>query len=282
MAVGPDGSLYLGERRSGRILRVAADQLRKRPPGPTAAAGTAATAAAPAVRAATEVATVVVATEGQQGLLGLAVEDDGALLVGATVPGPPPHQSLLRIRSGGGRPEVVWSGVPAVQQAIGGRVAIGADGGVVMGLGSFERDPATPPYGSLLRLDPTGPADQAPVVLSSGWNNPFAFTVGADGVLWVADNSPGAVPERFGRGDGSVRPVDLAGIRAPSGLAEVGPGRFLLCGYVSERLQEVRVAPDGGTQVGTAVGGCRLGVVALPGGDLAVAGPGGVAIRPAP
>lgn len=264
MAVGPDGSLYVGERRSGRIVRVPADQVgRERP-------------------VADEVARVDVATEGQQGLLGLAVLPDGTLVAGASVPGPPARQSLVRFPAGGGPAEVVWSGPMVVEQAIGGRVAVAPDGRVVMGLGSFERDPVEAPYGSLLSLDPAGPATQDPVAVSSGWNNPFAFAFSPDGRLWVADNSPGDVAERIGRGDGAGPVTELEGVRAPSGLAVPAADRLVVCGYVSERLEEFTVAADGTVGEGRTLAPCRLGVVALGDGQVAVAGEGEVTIRTLP
>ena len=134
------------------------------------------------------------------------------------------------------------------------------------------------PYSKLLALDPTGPPDQEPEVLSSGWNNPFAFTVTPGGAVWVADNSPGERPERIGRGDGQGPTVALSPPeRAPSGLAALSDDELVVCGVLSGRVELIEVR-DGRARAPSEVlaDPCRLGVVALPGGGLAVAVDDGV------
>jgi glucose/arabinose dehydrogenase len=266
LALTPDGDLLIGERRTGRIMAVTAAQLQTETP------------------VATEFAQVDVATEGQQGLLGLVVLADGTVLAGMTRPDDDgPRQVVVSIAPGG-RLQDVWIGPPAAPEAIGGRLALMADGRVLIGLGDFLRGKASSfdtdePYSKLLSLDPAGPPDQEPVVVSEGWNNPFAFTVAPDGAVWVADNAPGEVPERIGRGDdrGPLTEMDVE--RAPSGLAVLGPDELAVCGVVSGLLELVPIV-DGEAEQPTDVLAepCELGVLALPGGGLAVAEYGGVTI----
>lgn len=259
MAVRADGSLLIGERRSGRILEVPAADLAEPAPEPR------------------EIARVEVATDGQQGLLGLAVTRDGDLLAGLTLPGPgEPRQALVRVVSDS-EPVVLWRGPVAAERAIGGRIAVAPDGRVVMGLGDFltgaaDEPPGDEPYSTLIALDPDGPPDQEPRVLSRGWYNPFAFTVAPDGAVWVADNSPGEAPERIGRGDGGGPLRDLEGRRAPSGLALASPDELAVCGVVSGLLELVPVVDgEAAEPAGVLAEPCRLGVLALPDGRLAVA-----------
>ena len=248
-----DGGFRYGERRSGAIREVDPNgRLRSEP-----------------------VAQVdVVADPGQRGLLGLSVDrrnatfaawtraDDGHLVVGQVAPGP------IRL---------VWRGPASADLANGGHLVVAPDGRLVIGVGDLQ-DPArlddpSAPNGKLLSLDPAGPPDQRPRVLSSGWNNPFAFTFLADGSLWVADNAPGKSPERIGRGDGDGRPRrPLPGKRAPSALVTIGPGRLGLCGFLDGVLREVRVDRDRAEDPGPAVvGPCLVGAARLADGRLVVA-----------
>jgi glucose/arabinose dehydrogenase len=264
LAVAPDGSLLIGELDSGRILRVASDQLdRDRPE-------------------ATEYARLDVATDGQQGLVGLVGLDDGIVLAGLSQRvGDEVLQRIVQVVPGGD-PVAVWDGPVAADQAVGGRLAVAADGRVLIGLGDFLEGSADSfgpdePYSKLLSVDPAGPADQTPQVVSSGWNNPFAFTVGPDGAIWVADNSPGEVPERIARGDREGPSVDLSGQRAPSGVVVLGTDELAVCGYLSGQLELVPLR-EGVPGEPTAVlsESCTLGVLALGGGRLAVAAEDGV------
>lgn len=260
MAVGPDGTLFVGERRTGRIWSVTADQLGRERPTKV------------------PVAQLEVATEGQQGLLGLAVADDGTVYAGMTSPGPgEPRQVVVRVVPDGS-PEAVWDGPVAATDAIGGRLAWLPDGRLLLGLGDFLRGAAdsfgaTEPFSKLLSLDPAGPPDQEPLVVSEGWNNPFAIAVGPDGAVWVADNAPGDTPERLGRGDGGGEVIDLdPPERAPSGLAVLGDDELVLCGYLSGVVELVALTGGDVTEPSEVLAApCELGVVALDGGGLAVA-----------
>ncbi len=124
----------------------------------------------------------------------------------------------------------------------------------------------------MLSLEPNGPPNQVPRVLSAGWNNPFAFTFTPDGRLWVADNATGNQPERLARGDrGKPHEVtNLPRTTAPSGLAALPNGDLALCGIVSGTLDRYRHEPDGRwKRISTIATGCRYGVALLDDGRLA-------------
>ena len=120
------------------------------------------------------------ATDGQRGLLGLAVRrsgdatdiyaswtraDDGRLVVG---------------RLASGRINLVWEGPVSADRANGGTLAFRGDE-LLVSIGDLE-DPASvddpeAPNGKIFALDPEAGVDQQATVGSSGWNNPFAMTV---------------------------------------------------------------------------------------------------------
>ena len=255
LVVDEDGRLLVGERTTGRVRAVVDGQPDAVP-----------------------VAEVAVRRDGQRGLLGLAVLDgrlfacwvraeDGRIVVGELTRDPTGYRDPPAER-------LVWEGPRSSDLANGGHLDVW-DGRLVVGIGDLEdretaSDP-TSPNGKLLALDPDGPADQQPEVLSSGWNNPFAFTVAGD-VVWVADNSPGDEPERLGRGDRPDGPrIELDGERAPSALVPIGGGQLGLCGFLTGELVVVEVdgaAPLVGSTV--AATGCRTGAVLLPDGSVAV------------
>jgi hypothetical protein len=240
-----DGGLLYGERLTGRV-RVVDPHGRLR---------------------ATPLATVAVSIDGQRGLLGLAVDrrdrvfaawsDPARVLVVAQI-----HPAPVRM---------VWRGPTTTEEANGGRLAFLRDGTLVLGVGDLldrERvaDPLAP-NGKLLGLDADGAPDQRPRVLSSGWNNPFAFTVTPDGAVWVADNAPGIEPERLARGDVGGRPTSVRELptkTVPSGLAAVDDRTLVVCGFSSGRLLEFHVDPRRRTRPPrTLATDCRLGVVRL-------------------
>jgi hypothetical protein len=173
-----------------------------------------------------------------------------------------------------GAQRLVWEGPASSDRANGGHLALLQDGRLVIGIGDLQdpdrvTDPDAP-NGKLLGLDPAGPPDEDPTMLSDRWNNPFAFVVTRRGVVWVADNAPGDDPERIGRGDRGTDRAALPGMRAPSALVELGPGRLALCGYLDGLLTLVEV--DGGppTVGETVATGCRTGAVSLDDDRLAV------------
>jgi hypothetical protein len=124
------------------------------------------------------------------------------------------------------------------------------------------------------------------VVVSAGWNNPFAFTFTPDGHLWVADNSPGKAPERLARGDLDGVPSRVTELRqqtAPSGLAAIDDRRLALCGFLSRDIRLFRIGRDGRAvpEGEPLVRDCSIGVVRLADGRLAYANETSIrAIRP--
>lgn len=237
--------LYYGERKPGRILDLDGEV----------------------------VARVDVSSDGQRGLLGLAVDDAGTIFASWTRP----DLRLVVAAVAPGRQRIVWLGPRSTDLATGGHIAFDPDdGSLVVGIGDLQdpgavSDPKAP-NGKLLRLDPDGDPDQRPKTISYGWNNPYAFDFGDDGALWLADNAPGAQEERLLRADPVGPRAVLPERTAPSGLAVVDDDTLVVCGYRTKLLLRYSVGanqtprPDG-----TLARDCRLGVVALDDGRVAYA-----------
>ena len=246
-----DGGLLFGERLSGRIRQVDPEGRPLEQP----------------------VAVVTVSTEGQRGLLGLAVDDEEVFAAWTR-----PDLRLVVARVAPGMPRRVWLGPVSADLGNGGHLEFAPDGRLVVGIGDLRAphlvSEPDAPNGKLLALDPTGPPRQRPEVLSSGWNNPFAFTFTPGGDLWVADNSPGRRPERLARGDLEAPTItDLPEKVAPSGLAAPADGRLLLCGYVARTLQIYAIDSDGrATAEGRPLAtDCAVGVTVLENGSVVYA-----------
>ena len=269
-----DGSLLYAERLTGRIRHVRADGTLD--PDPVATVATNG------------------ADDDQRGLLGLVRDpsgrlfatwtrsEDGRIVVGEIQPavGQP---SLAT-------PRLVWVGPESAQLANGGHLAFSPGGRLVIGIGdlladrSLADDP-TVPNRKLLTLAPDGPPTQVPQILSIGWNNPFAFTFSRDGVLWVADNTGADGPERIGRGD---QPADQAralggpvtGAIAPSVLLAIDDTRLGLCGFLSGRMQLVRIS-DGrpAAPSATVADSCSTGGTQLTDGRIVTATPTEIRVR---
>ena len=245
LAVTPDGGLLAGELERGTILAVPPARP-VRPP-------------------------IAVATGGQRGLLGLAFDSRRRLFAAYVAR----DRRLVVDRIAPGRARRVWTGPRSADLANGGHLAFAPDGRLVIGVGDLQ-DPARTadpraPNGKLLALRPDG-RNARPTVLSTGWNNPFAFVFTPDGALWVADNAPGRRPERLARGDlggGPAQVSELAGKIAPSGLAAISSAELAVCGFVSGTLDRYRLRQGAWRLAGTIARGCRYGVVRLPGARLA-------------
>ncbi len=244
--------VYFGERLTGRIRRITPDG--RVSPG--------AVATVP----------VVGARSDQRGLLGLARGRSGRIYASGVRPS---DRRLVIVEvSATSAPRLVWVGPVSADRANGGGLAITADGLLLVGVGdlladrSLESDPSVPNR-KIVALDVDGPADQTPLVRSSGWNNPYAITVAPDGVPWVADNAGGSARERVGRANRPARdapPLGRAGeVRAPAALVALGGNRFGVCGYVSHRVDEARVVNGAMRLTGRVIARpCAEGMTLLP------------------
>ena len=210
-----------------------------------------------------------VRTDGQRGVLSLALSPEDVLYASGTPRGSDRLVVGILGRRGSA---VIWNGPRTTQAANGGHLEFEPDGRLVIGIGESKLRPGA--SGAILSLDPNGPPNQVPRILSTGWNNPFAFAFTPDGDLWVADNATGRQPERLARGDAG-KPYDVTNLprkHAPSGLAALPNGDLALCGVVSGTLDRYRHQSDGQwKRIGTIATRCRYGVALLTDGRLAYA-----------
>lgn len=226
-------------------------------------------------------------TDDQRGLLGLVRDDEGRLFAAWTRAD---DARLVVGQVDPGPQRLVWEGPPSADMANGGHLILDDDGRIVIGVGDLtepERvDEPDAPHGKLLALDPDGEPAQRPVVLSTGWNNPFSFTFTGDGALWVADNAPPSRAERLARADLDARPTSVTELEentAPSGVASLGGDRLAVCGFVSRDVRVYDIAARPAVEDEEArLDGCRLGVVAMADGRLALADEDRITVVPAP
>ena len=227
------------------------------------------------------IAVIEVGIDGEQrGLLGHTVvggvryaawtePDTEHLVVGALGPA----------GSGGSPPTVdriVWDAGGTAGGAVGGHLEATPDGALILGIGQLTDWAKDHGSGAMLRLDPAGPPDQEPDVLSDGYINPFAFVVVGDR-LWVADNAVGDDTERIGVVDlapGSERTdranLDATGSapRAPSAIVALPDGDMAVCGFLDAQLRRWTPDPPG---YGDDLGPCLTGAVVLSDGTIVTA-----------
>lgn len=246
IAVGPDGSLLFGERRSGAVSRADAGGAGEPTP----------------------LVTVAVSSDGAgRGLLGLTVDDEGAVVAAWT--DTTPQRRLVVGRVHPGPVEIRWVGPASAPARNGGSLA-SAYRGIVLAVGDRGGPPRpgdAEPHGTLLRFP-------GPEFVSGGWEHPFGFAVTPSGDLWIADDRRGEAPDVLARGD-TGRP-EVATVlppgTAPSGLAARSDEELLVCGGGTGHLLRYLVAPDGRARPdGRVADDCRRSVVALPGGRIAYA-----------
>jgi hypothetical protein len=219
-----------------------------------------------------------VRTDGQRGLLSLALSPQDVLYASWVPRGSDRLVVGILGRRGSA---IIWKGPHTTSFANGGHLEFEPDGRLVIGIGESKLRPRA--SGAMLSLDPNGPPYQVPRILSTGWNNPFAFAFTPDGSLWVADNATGRKPERLARGDGG-EPYDITNLprkTAPSGLAALPNGDLALCGVISGTLDRYRHQPDGHwKRIGMIAPRCRYGVALLTDGRLAYADRNAIRVVP--
>ncbi|MEO8475919.1 MAG: PQQ-dependent sugar dehydrogenase [Actinomycetota bacterium] len=256
LPAGAGGGFVYGERLTGRVMQVSGVT----PDAPSSV---------------TVFDRVDVSIEGEQrGLLGLAA--DGSRIYAAWTE--PTGRIVVGRLEGDGDPTLIWRGPASTDRANGGHLEFAPDGSLVIGVGSLlddvaARDPDTV-NGKLLALDPDGPADQAPSVISGGWNNPFAFGYAPDGTLYVADNSGGDAPERLAIGNAGPSPEVLATWSAhtvASGLTVLDDAHLLVCTYLTRRLIPFTISGSGAMPGLARATDCSIGVIQLADGTLVYA-----------
>ncbi|NND75571.1 MAG: hypothetical protein HKN44_11255 [Ilumatobacter sp.] len=238
-------------------------------------------------------ATIAVSTEGEQrGLLGHAVVD-GRRFAAWTEPGT--LDLVVGEVTSGAVDRLVWAGTTTESKAVGGHLEA-FEGRLLLGLGELTGWARGHGSGALVILDPDGGPEQVPVVMSDGWNNPFAFTVAADGDVWVADNAPdGAdlpVAERASERIGIAGPegaefstlfAEPPPQRAPAAIIELPDGRLGVCGFVDNEMRAYEPITDRGPEnngvrvvglrlerAGT-IGPCQTGAAVLADGAIVTA-----------
>jgi len=254
VAVADDGTVFVGER-GGRLFSVAPSGQRE------------------------ELARFDVATDGQRGLLGVAVSGDGSTVYATVTPSGSRRITVLR-QPAGGSIETLWEGPVSADLGNGGHLVLRRSGQLVVGIGgrnedlALTRDP-TSLNGKLLGLDPAGSARQTPEILSGGWNNPYAIAEDPEGSLWVADNAPDGFKERI-QAVGEDRPSYLFdGTNVPTGLV-VSDDELLVCLYargVVGRFERYGSRLDASADLAA---GCRTDLVEGPDGTHWLADADGV------
>lgn len=262
LAALPGGALLYAEQRSGRVFEVSADGTRR-----------------------TLVAEIDVATNGDRGLLGLAVDPSGKRRFASWV-APDGRFEVGELTPGGVVP--VWIGPATAETENGGRIAWAPRGLLVFGAGAqadvVSRDDPTALHGRLVEIEPAGMPLQVPRTLSAGWNDPSALAYDAAGHLWVADAAPPGAP-RIARGDLDAKPTEvttLAGGAGPTGLRASGPQELVLCASGDRTVQRYSTAGGRAELSQDQVTPCRYDVEVLTDGRWAVALDDGIRIDDPP
>jgi hypothetical protein len=221
-------------------------------------------------------ATIEVSTDGEQrGLLGHTVIDGRRF---AAWTEPDTLDLVVGEVTSGAVDRIVWSGTGTQSKAVGGHVET-LDGQILLGIGSLTDWAKDHGSGAIVSLGPDGAADQEPIVLSDGWNNPFAFTVTDDGTIWVADNAPDGSDLPVAERDGErIATTDTSGPsilepppqRAPSAIVDLPDGRLGVCGFLDNEMRAYEVEDAQLTRAGT-IGPCLTGAAVLDDGTIVTA-----------
>lgn len=220
------------------------------------------------------VATVPVDSARQGGMVGLVADERDRLFIAWVDPDRQLSVAAIDQPLGDAALRPVWDGVPAPSGGLGGRLAFDQQGVLIMGLGNgADTSSFGLGGGAMVRIDPDGAADQTPQVISSGWNNPFAFAVSPSGQLWVADNHPSDGDDRLARADLGPQAEQVTVLPnkfGASGLAAISDTELWVCSYVTGRLDRYRINDAGvAERSGTVAGDCRLDVTVLADGRVA-------------
>ncbi|MGH2819736.1 MAG: PQQ-dependent sugar dehydrogenase [Actinomycetota bacterium] len=181
IAFASDGTMFVTER-TGRIRVVRGGRLLARP-----------------------LAEIATTTEGETGLLGVAVSpDDRFVYAFATAPDGGSNR-VYRVPTSGGEPQVVVDGLPASVYHNGGGVAFDEDGMLLVSNGEqHDSSKAQDPQvlgGKVYRFTPTGgvPPDNpfgGSPALAIGLRNPYGLTVDpVSGNAFVTENGPDSFDE---------------------------------------------------------------------------------------
>lgn len=224
-----------------------------------------------------------VASEGLQGLLGLAVDKHGHVFADWTGTDGIIHVAQVAP----GKQRAVWSPGHDGEEANGGRLAFGKDGRLIVSVGDRDRSvhfdptlnaPVGPPFpgfsGGIYSVDPKGPPTQTARTLAPGFFNPFGLAVTRSGNVWATDNAITPDTDVIAQvHDGTAEPFAYMAHTAPSGLAAIDDRTLAVCGFVSRRLDRFAVADDGTAHVsGPPIAqDCTVGVIRLTDGRLAYA-----------
>jgi glucose/arabinose dehydrogenase len=267
MAALPGGGLIYGELTTGRIWKLSKTGHRSKHP---------------------LVRIRHIASEGLQGLLGLAVDKRGRIFADWT--GTDGRIHVAKVAPGKRR--AVWNAGPDGQEANGGRLAFTQDGRLLVSVGDRDRSVQSGPMGpigpvfpgftgGIYSVNPNGPATQTPTTLAPGFFNPFGLAITPSGDVWATDNAITPDTDLIARvHDGTAEPFAYMAHTAPSGLAAIDDHTLAVCGYVSRRLDRFAVAADGTAHVsGPPIAqDCSVGVIRLSDGRLAYATETGISV----
>jgi glucose/arabinose dehydrogenase len=246
----PGGDVLVGERGTGRILRLALGRGAPRPvfevPG--------------------------VAAAGEGGLLGIAVSPGFAEdnLVYAYYTGEQDNR-IVRFRLGAGRPEVIFDGIAKAGFHNGGRIAFGPDGMLYVGTGDAgdtqRSQDRSSPNGKILRLAPDGaPARGNPIagspVYSLGHRNVQGLAWDSEGRLFATEFGQNQLDEV-----NLIEPGRNYGWPLVEGTGDTDGGRFTnpLLTWPTSEASPSGIAIAGRTAYVAALRGERLWSVPLDG-----------------
>lgn len=227
-------------------------------------------------------ATIGVATAGERrGLLGHTVVD-GRRFAAWTEP---ESERLVVGELLDGATRLVWEGTPTETRSISGHLEV-LGGRLLLGIGDLTDWGREHGSGALVTLDPDGAPDQRPVVVSDGWNNPFAFIVeptSGGGRILLADNAPDGGVERLAAIDvvnGVATATVVTGLpapqRAPSAIVALPDGRYGVCGWLDGELRAYELADTGpssdvGFERAGTIGACRTAATVTAAAEVVVA-----------